>query len=262
MTFDRLTRRNAVRPSPVFLLILALAVGAGALAWTVDDPDGWSAKLSVFAFIVFGWLVSMCLHEFAHAYTAYRAGDVSVESRGYLTLNPFKYSHPLLSIGLPLVFIALGGFGLPGGAVYVHKHGVKPSMQRMISLAGPLTNAACAVLLLLAIRVAGEHRLSHMVFWSALSFLAFLQITATIFNMIPVPGLDGYGVLEPSLSYETRRSMDQVRQYGIFLVMAVLWFGPVNIAFYNGIRGLFAGLSGAPEAWVDLGLALTQFWRH
>ena len=66
--------------------------------------------------------MSLCLHEFAHAYAAYRAGDRSVEAAGYLTLNPFKYAHPLLSIVLPLLFIVQGGIGLPGGAVYLHPH--------------------------------------------------------------------------------------------------------------------------------------------
>ena len=69
--------------------------------------------------MVFGWLVSLCLHEFGHAYTAWKYGDRDVEVRGYLTLNPLKYTNPLLSLGLPVLFIALGGIGLPGGAVYV-----------------------------------------------------------------------------------------------------------------------------------------------
>ena len=71
----------------------------------------------MFVFVVFGWLVSLCLHEFGHAYTAWRYGDQDVEVRGYLTLNPLKYANPLLSLGVPLLFIALGGIGLPGGAV-------------------------------------------------------------------------------------------------------------------------------------------------
>lgn len=54
-------------------------------------------------------MVSLCLHEFGHAYTAWRFGDTDVEVRGYLTLDPLKYSNPVLSLGLPLLFIALGG---------------------------------------------------------------------------------------------------------------------------------------------------------
>jgi Zn-dependent protease len=54
-----------------------------------------SIRFDVFLFVVSGWLVSLCLHEYAHAVVAYRAGDRDIAHRGYLTLNPLKYSHPL-----------------------------------------------------------------------------------------------------------------------------------------------------------------------
>ena len=59
------------------------------------------AYVGVFIFVIAGWLVSLCLHEFGHAYPAWRYGDHDVAVRGYLTLNPLKYSNPLLSIGCP-----------------------------------------------------------------------------------------------------------------------------------------------------------------
>ena len=108
-----------MRPSPIFLAIVALTVVGGALAWSSADATRPLAYIGVFIFVIAGWLVSLCLHEFGHAYTAWRFGDHDVAVRGYLTLNPLKYSHPLLSLGLPVLFIALGGIGLPGGAVYV-----------------------------------------------------------------------------------------------------------------------------------------------
>ena len=90
------------------------------LAWLGRRrPSTPLAYAGVFVLVVAGWLVSLCLHEFGHAYTAWRFGDHDVAVRGYLTLNPLKYSNPMLSLGLPLLFIALGGIGLPGGAVYV-----------------------------------------------------------------------------------------------------------------------------------------------
>ena len=63
--------------------------------------------------------MSLCLHEFGHAYTAWRFGDHDVAVRGYLTLNPLKYTNPVLSLGLPMLFIASAASALPGGAVYV-----------------------------------------------------------------------------------------------------------------------------------------------
>lgn len=250
-------RSRAVRPSPVFLLVIALTAVGGALAW--DAPlDSARAKAGVFVFVVAGWVVSLCLHEFAHAYTAWRAGDREVELRGYLTLNPLKYSHPLLSIVLPMVFIALGGIGLPGGAVYVHTHNVAPRTQRIISGAGPAVNALCAVLLLVTVRVLGSSS-AHPAFWFGVSFLAFLQITAALLNLIPLPGLDGYGIVEPSLSYQTRRSLDQFKPFGMLILFALLFTPAINEVFFDAVYALFE-LSGVPTSWSRYGGYLTRFW--
>lgn len=260
MTFAREGMRpNAVRPSPVFLLVVALAVAGGVLAWQ-SELESTIGRVGVFVLVIFGWIVSVCLHEFAHAFIAWRAGDREVQMRGYLTLNPLKYSHPLLSIGLPVVFIALGGIGLPGGAVYVDTHAMAPGTQRRISLGGPAVNAACAVVLLLVARVFGEG-FDHPVFWYGVSFLAFLQVTATILNLLPVPGFDGYGALAPSLSYQTRRSLEQFAPYGFIALFALLWYvPPANTAFFNAVYSLY-DLSGVPSNWAKYGAYLTQFWR-
>jgi Zn-dependent protease len=114
-------RHRAVRPSPIFLAFIAVTIAGALLSWN-DSYSLQLGRFGVFLLVAGGWVVSLCLHEFAHAYAAYRAGDTSVEAAGYLTLNPLKYAHPLLSIVLPVIFIAAGGIGLPGGAVYLHPH--------------------------------------------------------------------------------------------------------------------------------------------
>ncbi|WP_306365259.1 site-2 protease family protein [Nocardia sp. CC227C] len=248
---------GSVRPSPVFLLFVGVTVLGGVLAWN-GDASSVQARLGVFVLVVAGWIVSVCLHEFGHAYTAWRAGDREVELRGYLTLNPLKYSHPLLSIVLPLIFIAIGGFALPGGAVYVHSHNFSPRTQRILSGAGPAVNLVCAVVLLLVIRLFGSTD-SHEAFWYGLSFLAFLQIFATVLNLLPVPGTDGYGILEPSLSYQTRRSLDQIKPYGILLLVAMLFVPQIGAVFFGTVRTLFE-LSGIPAYWAGNGFSLTRFW--
>ncbi|MGW4245830.1 site-2 protease family protein [Nocardia sp. NPDC004722] len=260
MNYPRAVGRasGAVRPSPVFLLVVVVTVLGGALAWDAEYRSQ-QAKFGVFILVVAGWIVTVCLHEFAHAYVAWRAGDRDVEMRGYLTLNPLKYSHPLLSIALPVVFIALGGFALPGGAVYVHSHNFSPRTQRTLSGAGPAVNAVCAIVLLVIVRLFGSTT-SHPSFWYGLSYLAFLQITATVLNLIPIPGTDGYGILEPSLSYQTRRSLDQFKPYGILILFALLFTPELNRLFFDFIDQLFS-LSGVPSYWWGRGDLLTRFWR-
>ncbi|MFC4123619.1 site-2 protease family protein [Nocardia rhizosphaerae] len=256
-TPGRRADHSAVRPSPVFLLIVLITVAGGALAWDADLRSV-QAKAGVFVLVVFGWVVSLCLHEFAHAYVAWRAGDHEVEMRGYLTLNPLKYSHPVLSIGLPLVFIALGGIGLPGGAVYLDTSRFSSAVRRLVSAVGPASNLLCAIVLLIVIKAFGSAQ-EHAAFWFGLSFLAFLQITAFLLNILPVPGLDGYGIIEPSLRYETRRALEQIKPYGMLILFAVLFFTPLNRVFFDSVYALFS-LSGVPEFWAAYGSQLTRFW--
>ncbi|WP_072689786.1 site-2 protease family protein [Rhodococcus marinonascens] len=250
-------RTAAVRPSPVFLLVVAVAVAGGVVAWRAP-LDSVLGHVGVFLLVVAGWVVTLCLHEFAHAYSAWRNGDTDVEVRGYLTLNPLKYSHPMLSIGLPLLFIALGGIGLPGGAVYVRSGLFSPKVQAKVSLAGPAVNAVSAVILLVVIRLFGLGN-DHRVFWAGLSFLAFLQVMATVLNLIPVPGLDGYGALEPFLSPQTRRAIEPFKPYGLLLLVAMLFVPSINVVFFDAIYWLFE-LSGVPEIYAQVGNLLMRFW--
>ncbi|MFF0815025.1 site-2 protease family protein [Rhodococcus sp. NPDC003318] len=257
MTFPR-TRRATVRPSPVFFAVLAAAVGGGALAWQAA-PRSTTAGVGVFLLVVAGWVVTVCLHEFGHAYTAWRYGDHEVAARGYLTLNPLKYSHPVLSIGLPVLFIALGGIGLPGGAVNLRTDLLPPRAVRRITLAGPAVNALAAAGLLAAIRLFGDAG-THPAFWWGLSFLAFLQVMATVLNLIPIPGLDGYAALEPSLSPRTRHSLDQFKALGMLLLIGLLFVPSVNRVFFDAIYALFE-LSGVPGVWAQYGNYLLRFWQ-
>jgi Zn-dependent protease len=212
-------QRGAVRPSPLFLAVVAVTAVGGAIAWAETKPGSRFGDFGVFLLVLGGWVMSVCFHEFAHAYAAYRAGDHSVEARGYLTLNPFKYTHPVLSILLPLVAIVAGGFALPGGAVYLQPHAFRSKASRsMAAAAGPLTNVVFAIGLTL---LAHQHEsdLSHPRFWYGLGFLGVLQVTAAVLNLLPVPGLDGYAIIEPYLDPETRRVGEKVKRWGLLVVI-------------------------------------------
>lgn len=251
-------RRRTVRPSPLFLAFGAVTALGAVLAWFNSGQGSRLGDLGVFVFVLGGWIVSVCLHEFAHAYAAYRAGDRSVESAGYLTLNPFKYAHPLLSIVLPLFFILIGGIGLPGGAVYLHPHLFRSKRaQALAAAAGPATNAAVAVGLLLLVR-ANENS-DHVRFWSALAFLAFLQVTATVLNLLPVPGLDGYSIIEPYLDRQTRAMGDKIKPWGMIGVIVLLQFQALNNAFFD-VAGWLYDRSGASGLLWLIGREFFKFW--
>jgi Zn-dependent protease len=249
--------RAKVTPSPVFLALIAIAAATGGLTW-ISTSYTTGTRFAALLFVLAGWIITLCLHEFAHAMGAWLAGDHEVEARGYLTLNPLKYAHPVLSIVLPVVFIALGGIGLPGGAVYLHPHRFRSNLARtLVSLAGPLTNVACAVVLLILVRSEGLH--GHVYFWAAVSFLAELQIMAALLNLLPIPGLDGYAAVEPHLDAQTRQIADQIKPYGMILIFGLLQAASINRLFFDAIYNLFE-LSGVSRYAAAAGYQLIKFW--
>ncbi|MFI6265128.1 site-2 protease family protein [Micromonospora sp. NPDC051006] len=248
--------RAALRPSPIFLALVALFVTTGVLAWNGIG----NVRLDVFGFVVSGWLVSLCLHEYAHAVVAFRAGDRSVAHRGYLTLNPLKYSHPLLSIALPVLVVLLGGIGLPGGAVWVDRHAIPGRLRHtLVSLAGPATNVLFTLLLVLALRV-GIGVGGSVEFWAGVALLAFLQLTASVLNLLPVPGLDGGNMIQPWLNPQWRKMYDLFAPYGFILLFALLWNPRISGWFFGGVFAV-GDVLGLPSWLYAAGFDLIRFWR-
>lgn len=245
------------RISPVFLVLLALMGLSGWAAWS-----GWAGVtgVAVFLFVISGWIVSICLHEFAHASSALRGGDTTVGAKGYLTLNPLKYTHAVLSVVLPVLFVIMGGIGLPGGAVYIERGRISGRWKHsLISAAGPLTNAFFALLLTAPFWLGAVNDVPYA-FRSALAFLAMLQVTAALLNFLPVPGLDGYGVLEPWLPQRIRQHAEPFAPFGLLLVFGFLWIPAIHHVFWGVIDTLTSGLGVSPTD-VDYGLEYFRFWQ-
>lgn len=259
MTTATTRRPGERRISAVFLGIVAVMAVAGWAAWTGAGGSG-GAGFAVFVFVTAAWVVSLCLHEYAHARTALHSGDTSVGAKGYLTLNPMRYTHAVLSIVLPVLFVIMGGIGLPGGAVFIERGRIRGRWRHsLISAAGPLTNVLFAGVCTAPFWL---HALDGVpaTFRYALAFLAMLQVTAAILNLLPVPGLDGYGILEPWLSQGVRRQVEPFAPFGLLAVFAVLLLSPVNSAFFDAIEAVLRALDVQGwEPWV--GQDLYRFWQ-
>ncbi|WP_051944501.1 site-2 protease family protein [Streptacidiphilus rugosus] len=241
-------RHSDRRISTVFWVLLAICAASGWALWT-----GWgNTSFGVFLFVCAGWLVSLCLHEFGHARMALHGGDISVGAKGYLTLNPLKYTHPVYSFVMPLVFIILGGIALPGGAVFIERGRIRSKTKNsLISAAGPLSNALFALVLLLVLSQVNTG--VHANFWGAVGYLAFFQVMATLLNLVPMPGLDGYGIIEPWLSYETRRSLAHLAPYGMMIVFLLLWNTTINNWFFNDLIFPIMGWFGHADEFAKYG---------
>lgn len=243
--------------SPVFLGIFAIMAVTGWAVWTGYST---STGLAVFLFVTAAWIVSLCLHEYAHARTALHSGDLSVGAKGYLTLNPLKYTHALLSIVLPVLFVIMGGLGLPGGAVYIERDRIEGRWRHsLISAAGPLTNVAFAAVCTAPFWLDALDGVP-MAFRFALGFLALLQVSAAILNFLPVPGLDGYGIIEPWLSHRIRREVAPLAPFGLLAVFALLWIPEINAFFFEAVYNVLSAL-GVSELEAYCGRDLYQFWQ-
>jgi Zn-dependent protease len=213
-----------------------------------------------FLVVLIGWVFSLCLHEFSHALVAYYGGDTSVREKGYLTFNPFKYTHPVYSLLLPILFLVMGGIGLPGGAVYIETWRLRSrGWESAVSLAGPASNLILAVVLaaILQFAPAGAGGI-----WPGLGFLALLQISAVVLNLIPVPPFDGYGALAPFLKIELRA---QIARYGMFIMLGVfliLWYVPFVNNIFWGVVGFLGGVLHLPYDLVMQGYSQFRFWKR
>lgn len=245
-----------VRPSPIFIAIVAVTAVAG---WLTTVPDG-QPRAAIFVFVAGAWTLSIIFHEFAHAFLAWRGGDRSVPQRGYLNLDPRKYTHPLLSFGLPLLFILLGGIGLPGGAVLINRSVLSDTRATVVALAGPFTNLTfgCGALALVGFDVISSETQPHLAV--AVAFFGFLQIAVFVLNILPVPGFDGYAAIEPRLSPSTQDLMRPVARYGALILILLIWrVEPVNDAFWTAVT-FITELFGVDFVQWQCGYWQFKFW--
>jgi Zn-dependent protease len=249
----------------VFLAILAIAIGGGFLAaFGGEEADvflgGPTAAViaGIFLLVLGGWVVSLCLHEFGHAFIAYKGGDREVYFKGYLTLDPRKYTDPVFSLLLPTLILAIGGIPLPGGAVFINHHALRNKRtESSVSLAGPLSNLALGLLLIVSVRV------FEPTLWLSvgMQYLALLQVFAFVLNILPIPGLDGWGAIEPWLSYEAQKFGAKARPWAPLILFACLLGIPqVGRVFFDVADAVF-GLLGGDINYAGEGQNAFMFWR-
>jgi Zn-dependent protease len=246
------------RLSSSFLVLVVVFLACAV--WMVYSPD--QARALVFPFVLTGFLIGLCLHEFGHAIVAYVCGDWTVRDKGYLTLDPLRYTDAQYSILFPVLIMAIGGIGLPGGAVYINT----PLLRRrlygaLVSAAGPLMTGAMLVLVMVVLNAMSGKAATAPTLYAALAFLALLEATGLFFNLIPCPGLDGWGIIEPFFPNAVRDVGRRIAPIGpVLLVLALFVIPAVNVWFWDT---LYAGcdLIGLDPRLAWRGFAMFQFWR-
>jgi Zn-dependent protease len=244
--------------SSTFLALVAAFLFCAV--WMLYRPD--HARALVFPLVFIGFVISLCLHEFGHAIVAYHCGDRTVRDKGYLTLDPLHYTDLQYSILFPLLIVALGGIGLPGGAVYINTLYLRrPIYGSLVSAGGPLGTALVLAALMALFAAVPQMSATAPVLYAALAFLALLQVTALIFNLIPCPGLDGWGIIEPFLPRPLRDLGRRVAPVAILVLVAALFLVPGLSRWLWEIIFAVCTTIGLDARAAFAGLRLFRFWQ-
>jgi Zn-dependent protease len=183
-------------------------------------------------------LFSMTLHEAMHGFVAYWLGDDTAKAQGRLTLNPIKHIDPFLTIALP-VFLAVVGGPIFGGAkpVQINTNRLRYDEwgAALVALAGPFTNFfiaffAFGIAALSGLNISDAH--SQGIGDLILSYVVLVNLGFFVFNMIPIPPLDGSRVLYALAPDSVRKGMIAIEQYGIIFVFAIVLIAGPALSVY------------------------------
>lgn len=203
---------------------------------------------------------AIVLHEFSHGYIAFRLGDPTAKMQGRLTLNPLAHIDPIGTILVPIVLVILRSPFLFGWAkpVPINPNYFRNPYKGMfyVAIAGPLMNIALALgastIGRLAILITPLSLLDGRGFsayfvrtiFFLLGFFVIINIILAVFNMIPIPPLDGSRVLTYFLPPEGKRVMMQLERYGFLIILALLYLGVLG-GLISLISGIWEALLGS-----------------
>jgi len=166
-------------------------------------------------------LFSAILHEIAHGYVAERLGDPTARLMGRLTLNPKNHIDPMMSIALPLILLITGSPIIIGAAkpVPVDPFNLRDGRKDMalVSLAGPLTNVALAIAASLILKF-----IPYSIFYDLLAAITHLNLLLAIFNLLPIPPLDGSKIFALLLPEKLANAYLSLGSIGIFIIFFLL----------------------------------------
>lgn len=191
-------------------------------------------------YILITIVISLSVHEAMHAYASHLLGDTTAEDSGRLSLNPLKHIDPLTTVLLPIVTLVI--FQVPVLAakpVPFNPHRLKFNEYgaALVAFAGPLSNLVLAIIGALVFNNLNNG--GQLV--NFLSTFVTLNVTIFVFNLIPIPPLDGSRVLYAFAPESIQEFMSKIEPYGMFLVFALILTGiltPILVSIDNSILRL------------------------
>jgi len=164
---------------------------------------------------------------------------------------------------MPVVFMLLGGIGLPGGAVYIERQLLRSrGWETWVSLAGPVMNLPMILSISLAFKLGWLANDPESVASVSLGFLLRLEISALVLNLLPVPPLDGFQALAPWLPADMRERGYAASNYGMLILFGALWFVPPLGAAFWGLVSFITSALGVDPDMGYFGWRAFRFWEH
>jgi Zn-dependent protease len=168
-----------------------------------------------------GFIIGVTIHEFAHAWSAYRLGDPTAARMGRITLNPIMHFDPIGFIGLMLISLGWPAFGW-GKPVPVNPNLLQGHRKGMAitAAAGPLSNVIIATLLIFPLRFGGLEVEGFA--YTLVTQMIFVNLLMASFNMIPIPPLDGLKILTGILPNFWYQYMVPMERYGFAILLIII----------------------------------------
>jgi Zn-dependent protease len=183
--------------------------------------------LTFIAFIV-GLLLAITVHEYAHAWAAYKSGDDTAKLMGRLTLNPIAHLDPL---GTLFLFLVGFGWGKPVPTNPMRYH--SKSSEIYVALAGIVTNILVALILAIPIRIAilTGHTIDSSSILSFLSVVVDINLVLAAFNILPIPPLDGSHLVEYFLDFNAKITYQRIGPMILFGIILLDRLSPYSILY-------------------------------
>jgi len=177
---------------------------------------------------------AVIIHEYAHGWVAWKLGDSTARFMGRLTLNPIAHIDPIGTIFLPLILLMthspiLFGWAKPVPVDFFNLNNPKKDMI-WVSLAGPAANIIFAIALSLILKI--PLLAANYFVVSVITTAIMANLVLAVFNLLPIPPLDGSRVAMGLLPYHLGVEYAKVEPYGFIIIFALLWIGVINTVIW------------------------------
>ena len=225
-----------------YLIILGVMIVINLLDGQFQNFEAWIYKQLL---MIPGIVIGLAFHEFAHGFVSYKLGDPTPKLQGRLTLNPGAHLDP---IGFLCLFFAGFGWGVPvqiDPRYYKHRR----RDEFLVSIAGVTMNLIIAICFAFALRVVvhsnSQFFISQIgeIMVQILQYGIFINLVLMVFNLIPVPPLDGFGIITQIFNLEKYSWYDVVYRNGLFILMGLILFDVISTILNPCVSFLWMAIS-------------------